>query len=138
MESIKKHTVKHTSAGIILGIFLSIFVVAGACLFSPVASPFALQASNVFEMDQMDMENSHQDYILLHPGGGFFAIDTVTTNIWISILAILGGVFFLFQRKDAFFSQKDWQRLAHWAELHNPHSSYLSLFQDGIIHPKAF
>ena len=140
MEYKRNKIIIQKSAGIILGVFLFVFSVVGACLFSPVSSQAAMHVDNT-AVSHMGMDSSDfSDHIFtpIHPDGDFFAMNT-SSNFLFDLLFLSISVLFAFTRIPIIpFIKKKWHQFLRWAELHYSHSPYLLLLQDGIVHPKIF
>ncbi len=140
MNHQRKQKLTCMAAKIIFGIFLFIFSVVGACLFSPASFSFAVSDSSMLNASHMNTETPHQDFTPIHPEGGFFAIDIVPNSIRNFLLATL-AVFSFFIYKRYFptpFLKRVGMPFLRRAEIHFSHSPYLFLFQDGVVHPKVF
>lgn len=125
------------STRIILGVFLFVFSILGACLFSPVSSQAAMNVDS-YDSSHVNMESPDQALALMHPDGDYFALDT-PSGFFFSLLLLSTTVFFVFCRITlAPFLKKKWHQFQRWVEVHHIHSPYLSLLQDGIVHPKIF
>ncbi|MBI4272683.1 hypothetical protein HY621_02420 [Candidatus Uhrbacteria bacterium] len=135
-----KQELTHKTAGIILGIFLFVFSIVGACLFSSVSSQAVTHIVG-YKISHMNMDSSgsmEHMLTLIHPEGEFFTMSTSSSFLF-KLLFFSIFIFLVLVRIPIIpFIKKKWHQFQRWAELHYSHSPYLLLLQDGTIHPKIF